>query len=67
MLSGVISAFNSGVTAGRIRKLVSPRHAISLTRADLSSPSAITVMIIGAIALIVGMTLWLGADARPYD
>lgn len=65
MLSGVISAFNSGMTAGR--NLVRPRHAISLTRADLGSPATITAMIIGAIVLIVGMTLWLGADARPYD
>ena len=67
MLSEVVSAFNNGVAAGRIRKLVHPGRAISLTRADLSSPSAITIMVIGAIALIVGMTLWLGADARPYD
>ncbi len=67
MLSEVVSAFNNGVTAGRFKKLVRPSEVISLTRADLRSPSAITVMIIGAIVLIVGMTLWLGADARPYD
>jgi len=66
-LSGVISAFNGGLSGGRIRNLMRPSRAIALTRADLSSPSAITIMIIGAIALIVGMTLWLGADARPYD